>query len=144
MRGFLRVSLLLPLSLLLPGCGKGYQMAPVSGRVLMDNCPLANVEVRFQPTGGNDLPRSIGFTDDQGNYTLYLDNGSDTPGAVVGEHRVEISLDLRRKRPGMTKPAQMARRLQEMVPSKYNRNSTLTCTVPPEGKSVTNFDLRSK
>jgi hypothetical protein len=144
MRGFPRVSLLLALSLLLLGCGKGYQIAPVSGRILMDNRPLANAEVRFQPSGGNDLPRAIGFTDEQGYYTLHLDNVSDTPGAIVGENRVEISLDFRRKRPGMAKPTVASRRVQEMVPNKYNRNSTLTYTVPSEGKSDANFELKSK
>ena len=144
MRGFLQVSLLLPLALLPLGCGKDYQIASVSGRVRMDNRPLANAEVRFQPTDGKDFPYAVGFTDDQGNYTLHLDNGSDTPGAVVGEHHVVISLDSRTKRPGMTKPSKLEKRPRELVPSQYNRNSTLTCTVPPEGKPDANFDLKSK
>jgi hypothetical protein len=46
MRAYRRVSL--PLLLLLTvGCGRGYQFAPVSGRVLMDHYPLAHAEVRF-------------------------------------------------------------------------------------------------
>jgi hypothetical protein len=144
MRGFLQVSLLLPLSLLPLGCGKDYQIASVSGRVLIDNRPLAHAEIRFQPTDGKDFPYSVGFTDDQGNYTLRLENGSDTPGAVVGEHRVLISLNQRTKSPGMAKPPKLGRRPHELVPSQYNRNSTLTCAIPPEGKLDANFDLKSK
>lgn len=144
MRQFPRVSLLLLLSIFLPGCGKGYQVAPVSGRVLLDDRPFANAEVRFVPTEGKDLPPAVGFTDDQGNYTLHLDNSSATPGAVIGEQRVEISLDLRRKRPGMDKPTQMPKNPREMLSGKSNRTWTLSSTVPPGGKSDANFELKSK
>lgn len=144
MHGFPRVSLLLPLSLLLLGCGKGYQIAPVSGRVLMNGRPLVNVEVRFRPTGGKDLPHSIGSTDEQGNYTLHLGDVRNTPGAVVGEHRVEISFNFLRGRPGMTDRAQLPKNPREMRKGKSNRSWTLTCTVPADGKSDANFDLKSK
>ncbi len=113
MRGFLYVSLLLPISFLPLGCSNGYQIASVSGHVLMDNRPLANAEVRFQPTDSKGFPYSTSFTDDQGNYTLHLENGSDTPGAVVGEHRVVISLDYCTKRPGMTQPPKFGTGLHE-------------------------------
>jgi hypothetical protein len=147
MRAYLRFCPLL-LSLLLPfGCGKSYKLAPVSGRVMMDNRPLANAEVCFYPTGGKDLPYSVGITDDQGNYELHLGE-SDSPGAVPGEHHVTISLDLRRDKAKskmrVESGGRMPTKLGDLVPAQYNRQSKLTCTVPPEGKKDANFDLKSK
>ena len=137
MRAFWRVSsLLLLLSL---GCERSYQFAPVSGRVLMDHHPLAHAEVRFYPSDGTHHPYSVGETDAQGNYTLDVADGHGHAGAVVGEHRVTISIDERnlRKPLGPRGP-------RELVPRKYNRDTTLTCSVPPEGKQDANFDLQSK
>ena len=85
MCGHLRLCPLLLLLLLPLGCGKHYQLAPVSGRVTMDNRPLAQAEVRFYPIGGLDFPYSVGVTDDQGNYTLHLGIDNNTEGAVVGD-----------------------------------------------------------
>jgi len=86
---------------------------------------------------GKDLPFSMGETDDQGNYTLKLaESGRD--GAVIGEHRVIITANERnREQPiGPEGP-------RELVPRKYNRESTLTCTVPREGRKDFNLELKS-
>ena len=138
MRSYQYVSLLL-LVLSLGCSSKGYQFAPVSGRVLMDNRPLAHAEVRFYPSVAKTGPYSVGETDEQGNYSLVAADGSGNEGAVVGEHRVTISIDERnlRKPPG-------PRGFRELVPRKYNSNTTLTCTVPTEGKENAKFDLKSK
>jgi hypothetical protein len=137
---------LLPLLLSLLGCGKSYKLAPVSGQVMMDKQPLAGAEVRFDPVD-EKLPGSIGITDDQGNYELHLGEEKGTRGAVLGEHKVTISLDLRRdksKAKAMVQSRGRMPRLGEMVPAQYNRDSKLTCIVPPEGKKEANFDLKSK
>src|SRR5437588_677717 len=140
MQGYVRGSLLLVLVLPL-GCGKNYQLAPVSGRVTLDNRPLAHAEVRFSPTGGPNLPYSVDVTDDQGHYELHLGIDGETPGAVIGEHRVTISLDQRKNKMLLKAAGEMPKRVAgEQLPSKYNRDSKLTCTVPPEGKNE-NFDL---
>jgi hypothetical protein len=127
------------LLLLTVGCGRGYQFAPVSGRVLLDHHPLAHAQVRFYPSASKDRPYSVGETDAQGNYTLDAADGQGHEGAVVGEHRVAISIDERylRKPLGPRGP-------RELVPRQYNRDTTLTCSVPPEGKQDANFDLKSK
>jgi hypothetical protein len=137
MRSYQRASLLLLLLSL--GCSKGQRMAPVSGRILMDHRPLANADVRFYPSEGKNLPYSVGETDDQGNYTLDLAAGRGGEGAIVGEHRVTISIDERKLRKPLGPKGP-----RELVPRKYNRNTTLTCTVPPEGKQDADFDLKSK
>jgi hypothetical protein len=136
--------LMLPLLLLSAlGCGKSYKIAPVAGRVTLDNKPLANAAVSFYPTGVKDAPYASGTTDGQGNYKLEVLAGrSREDGAVVGEHRVEISISsktLGRK----IDPAKM-KRGQDLLPAKYNTDTKLTCTVPPEGKADANFDLKSK
>jgi hypothetical protein len=133
---------LVPLLLVALGCGKGYQVAPVSGRVTLDNRPLANADVRFIPTTGQDLPYSFGITDEQGHYELRL--GVDNrEGAVVGEHHVTISMSQAHGKI-MPRPGTGNKRLGEFLPSRYNRASTLTCTVPPEGRTDANFDLTNK
>src|SRR5436309_1021087 len=86
---------LLPL-LLLVGCSsEPYKVARVSGRVTLNGEPLANAAVVFQPvaTGGdiNPGPGSGGFTGSDGRYTLAL-TGKKTKGAVVGKHKVRITL----------------------------------------------------
>jgi hypothetical protein len=133
------------LFLLLPlGCGKAYQVAPVSGRVMMDNRPLAHAEVRFYPIAGQDLPYSTDVTDDQGNYKLHLGTDDNTKGAVVGEHRVTISVDQRKTKIASMPGARVPSRRGELVPGRYNRDSKLTCTVPAEGKKDAQFALRTK
>jgi hypothetical protein len=144
MCGHLRLCPLLLLLLLPLGCGKSYHLAPVSGRVMMDNSPLAHAEVRFYPIAGQDLPYSIDVTDDQGNYRLHLGTHSDTEGAVVGEHRVTISIDQLRTKIMPPPGARMWTRRGELVPGRYNRDSKLTYTVPPKGTMDAKFDLKSK
>jgi len=148
MRVGLRLSLFLFVLIWPLGCGKGAKLAPVSGRVTLNNRPLANAEVRFIPIGDNRLPSSVGSTDDQGNYELHLQS-DDTPGAAPGEHRVTISLDLRRDKERSKKimestGARMFKKPDETIPAQYNRDSKLTCTVPPEGTNSANFNLKSK
>ena len=142
MCGHLRLCPLLLLLLLPLGCGKHYQLAPVSGRVTMDNRPLAQAEVRFYPIGGLDFPYSVGVTDDQGNYTLHLGIDNNTEGAVVGEHRVTISIDQQKTKSAPAPGARMGARRGELVPGRYNLDSKLTCTVPPGGTNDARFDLK--
>src|SRR5262245_55694103 len=141
--------LAMPLLLLAPvGCGKNYQLAPVLGRVTMDNRPLVGAEVSFCPANGSkDTPYAIGTTDDQGNYKLEVYVGGNAAnGAVVGENRVTISLS---QVGGSKKIAakDMGKAMAsgyEQVPAKYNRDSTLTFTVPPAGTTEANFQLSSR
>ena len=123
------------LFLLLPGCGKsGQKVVSVSGRVTLDQRPLANADVTFSPeSDSNDSARleSSGKTDEQGNYSLkIIQDGRN--GAVIGTHKVRISLIER----GTT--------IVNRVPKEYNQATTLTCTVPAEGTKEANFDLKSQ
>jgi hypothetical protein len=128
------------LALLVAGCGTrtNYKTAPVSGKITIDNRPLANATVTFTPTTGQDTknspPTSTGKTDDQGNYTLKLDvNGKE--GAVPGSHRVRVAV-IDRGGDGHAGKGQL-------VPADYNTKSTLNFEVPEAGSSQANFTLSS-
>jgi|GEM_PF-6825256 len=74
-------------------------------------------------------------------HGLYaLDNN--TEGAVVGEHRVTISIDPQKTKTALMPGARMPAQRGERVPGRYNRDSKLTCTVPPEGTKDARFDLK--
>jgi hypothetical protein len=141
----LRPYLILPLLLLPLACGKKVNTAlvPVSGRVMLNNQPLAHADIRFQPerkAGDKDRPESYGETDEQGYFTLKPvgKEWEGTEGAVVGKHFIQISkYDRTLGKDGLV--------LGEQVPYQYNRDSKMTFPVPPEGTKEANFlDLKSK
>jgi hypothetical protein len=139
------VRLLLPallVVLLPPGCGhQGSELVPVSGRVMLDNKPLARATVHFMPAsqpGGTASPDSYAVADADGRFTLRTSvKGNDRDGAVAGKHRVEISI--------VEHTVGSKTRNGEQLPYKYNHNSKLEFTVPPDGTSEANFlNLTSK
>jgi hypothetical protein len=147
MRRVPRAALILALSLLLlssVGCGPGYKLAPVSGKVTMDNKPLVGAEVSFYPVNaGKDAPYASGKTDEQGNFKLETFHGKSTAaGAVVGENKVSISLI----KLNSEKKNVMAtlRGNPETLPARYNADSTLSFTVPADGSKDANFKLTSQ
>jgi hypothetical protein len=118
------------------GCG-GRTFAPVSGKVTLNGKPLAGATVVFQPVAPEGSieaagPGSQAKTDDKGEFTLKCATGEN--GAVVGKHRVMISLldtkvgesDERAPRGGWP--------LENQVPVRYNDQTELTRDVPPGGK----------
>jgi hypothetical protein len=134
--------LLLGLALVLAlGCGSR-KLAPVSGKVTLNDKPLANAMVSFQPiapAGTTEAgPGSTGKTNEKGEFTLKSSSGQD--GAWVGEHRVIISSLA-------SKPGQEDRRggpkLQETIPERYNSQTTLKFTVKPGGSKEADFKLTS-
>ncbi len=79
--------LFLIVPLMLVGCGTGDlpQLGTVTGRVVLNDEPLKNVEITFSPDNGRP---SYGRTNDDGRYELeYL---NDTKGAKVGKHTISI------------------------------------------------------
>src|SRR5262249_54064491 len=76
------------------GCNsEPYRVAPVTGRVTLDGKPVPQLAVMFQPvaTDGNTNPGpgSYGVTDADGRYSMKL-VGKETPGAVIGKHKVRM------------------------------------------------------
>lgn len=74
------------------GCGGSHWRMNdrVEGTVKMNGAPLANVVVQFVPDSGTQkqAPKSTGYTDEKGHYSLKCDNGRS--GAVIGPHNVVI------------------------------------------------------
>jgi hypothetical protein len=132
------------LALLQAGCGGGgpsYKTAPVSGRITLDSKPLAGATVVFAPVAGaatkDAAPSSVDTTDQDGHYSLILNSDSKTNGAVVGKHKVMITLGAQAGAKD-TKPT-----FHKQLPLRYNRQTELKCDVPDGGRSDANFDLKS-
>lgn len=129
----------------LVGCGpKSKAIAPVSGVVTFDGKPLAGGGVTFLPIApaGTTIAgkSSIARCDAEGRFQLITID--DRPGAVVGEHTVQIFGP--KTRPVGASDDGGGGRPPELVPRKYNFDSELTFTVPSEGTEKANFDLTSK
>jgi hypothetical protein len=124
------------------GCGGSYPTAPVSGKVTLDGKPLPQAAVTFQPVaegGHRPGPGSGGFTDAEGRYTLKI-IGQETRGAVVGKHRVLISMV-----PPETDPTNDKQKRYKQLPAKYSGKDTkLDFQVPAAGTDAADFELKSK
>ena len=138
---------------LMTGCGEDYYaLAPVSGKVTVDGEPLEAAYVGFQPIGG-DLenpigPGSYGHTDANGRFVLQTMN-DDTPGAVVGTHRVSIFAGNKGSEVILTEEDAKgsaereferlrASRKQRKLAKRF-RNSSLRFVVPREGSDTADF-----
>jgi hypothetical protein len=134
-----------PSLLVVVGCSDSRRdVAPVSGRITLDGKPLAGASVVSQPVappGSVIAGKGSGaFCDDDGRFQLETLDGR--PGAIVGEHRIRIY--------GPRDPKATSDRdggggpRREPIPAKYNKDTQLTLTVPPDGTSEANFSLKSK
>jgi hypothetical protein len=110
---------------------------------MIDGKPASGIHVSFQPigSGSNKTPGggSVGITDAEGRYTLKMVE-NESNGAVVGEHRVEISVRITDESATDSRP----RGPRPVIPAKYNKDSKLTFTVPAGGTSEANFEITSK
>jgi hypothetical protein len=113
------------------GCG-GPQFGQVSGQVTLDGKPLPDIAVRFEDEGGS---AAIARTDASGRYEMRYT--VDQMGAPVGKHKVTIFT------PAPVSEGTGERAKAEIVPAKYNTNSTLTQQVK-SGRQTCNFELTSK
>jgi len=121
------------------GCGPSQpplpDLAPVSGLVTLDGVPVANALVYFRPTGEGQP--SVGRTSDSGRYQLeYRD---DVPGAVVGDHTVQI----RTGGETLDESGEVIDEKPERIPARYNSQSKLRETVST-GENEISFELTSR
>ncbi|TWT61755.1 hypothetical protein Pan54_24920 [Rubinisphaera italica] len=133
---FARISMICGL-VAFTGCGGSGDpipmLVPVTGMVEYLGKPLAGAAVSFSPqqaaeTGSQRT--SLGRTDENGVFTLMYN--ADYEGAIIGSHIVRISkLEGTDEEPG-----------GEMLPSKYNAQSTLTETVSADGTNDFFFQLK--
>ena len=131
MKNVFSITLTLALLSLAVGCGKS--LSGVSGTVTLDDKPLEDAFVEFSPTSGRP---SVGRTDEDGHYQL--EYSTRKSGVEAGDHVVRIgtyqeaSIDMKTGEP--------TAKVEEVVPEKYNRQTTLTAHVKP-GKNDIDFDL---
>lgn len=139
----MRIAASLCCLVLIVGCGgNSYEIAPASGTVTMDGEPLANVNVNFRPTGGNNPanpgPSSYAKTDEQGNFTLLITT-DDSGGAVVGTHQVSLTTPDTNE----SEDADISD-FVDPVPARYNAQSQLTTEVPSGGTDAIKLELTSE
>jgi hypothetical protein len=126
------------------GCGGGPDLATVSGKVTYDGKPLENATVGFYPLGAHSDILSSGRTNANGEYSLTV-VGSGKSGAVVGDHRVSISVEPEQAGTSDLPADKQAKTRPTRIPSKYQGSeSQLKCTVPSGGKKDADFELKSK
>jgi hypothetical protein len=130
----LRASLLFSAIILFTGCDQS--AVPVSGRVTLNDKPLAGAVVTFQPRGGGDASKSpasgsVGRTDQDGRFTLHMIE-PDRPGAAIGEHTVTIS--------AATGGSDKEPAKGQKLPKPWYDGSR-KFTVPPGGTSEANFKI---
>ncbi len=83
-----RLLLLATLVLAVPGCGPKFKTVPVSGRVTLDNQPVANAGVLYVPVDAGPTARAM--TDQDGRYTLKTGK---LEGTAPGKYRVAVMKD---------------------------------------------------
>jgi hypothetical protein len=135
------VTFALPLALLAGAAGgcrqSDHTVAAVSGRVTLNQKPVAGVHVSFQPMGGAKAgPGSVGVTDDQGRFQLKMID-TDQPGAVVGHHTVRLTAkELRENSQSEAPPV-----IKNPLPPQ-SLDGSLTIEVPVAGTEQANFELK--
>lgn len=117
---------------ILTGCGgpEHPDVGEVSGTVMLDDKPLAEAKIMFQPPNGR---ASTGTTDTNGKYSLvYLDGVS---GAMIGTNKVMITtrVDGEDGQPPLVK---------EKLPPRYHSRTELTADVKA-GSNTFDFKLTS-
>jgi hypothetical protein len=126
-------ALYLVLGTALLGCGRGGRFAPVSGTVTLDEKPLADAYLIFQPVNGAPDQISQGQTDATGAYTLAGVDGRE--GALVGPHQVRITTI-----PPNAMEDERSPLPKDRVPAKY-QYEPLTYDVPDVGTDAADFVL---
>jgi hypothetical protein len=119
----------------LAGCGRsGPELAPVSGRVMLDGEPLFGARLMFQPEATGSP--SYGSTGRDGRYQLGYKRG--VKGAMIGWHIVRIQLDTE-----ISGSNGKATQRPKSLPARYNTRSELRREVQPGENNVIDFELTS-
>jgi hypothetical protein len=122
------------------GCSRGGPtLVAVSGRITDGGKAVVGASVNYQPiaTSKDNIypgPASFGITNSDGRYQLRTLN-NDLPGAIPGQHRINISLQSDGEQRDFAAPLGAKK-----VPVKFCDGSTVV-EVPPKGAADVNFDL---
>ena len=126
------------LVLVASGCG-GSNRPSVYGQVTLDGQPLEQGSISFIPTGTTKGPLT-GSIIAGGEYHI-----KSTSGPVIGQYKVEIRSSKSTGRqvplPSPAPPGTMIDEVVELIPSRYNAESTLTAEVKAK-KNKLDFHLK--
>jgi hypothetical protein len=113
------------------GCQGDPSQGTVQGEVTFDGQPLKEGSIRFSPVDGQSATAGARISD-----------GKFTAKVPVGKHKVEINAPKATGRK-MRAGDEMVDELTELLPPKYNSQSTLDADVK-RGTQPLRFDLTSK
>jgi len=125
----------------LVGCSENeYATVSVTGQVLLDEEPVANANIIFEPIApkGEIIagPQSFGKTDQDGRYSLR--NQFKQEGAIPGKHRVRITNATGKAGPDGEMIVDAG-----TIPMCYDLETVLTFEVQQGGPQVADFKLKS-
>jgi len=129
LRFLVTVGLILCAPFLLCGCNSNIR--PVTGTVTLDGEPVEGVLLLFTPTDVEPMVTSRAHTDANGKYELRYD--SNTQGALIGKHVVQIQTDYDEEVP---------KKDRIKIPKKYASPDELSAEVGT-GENVFDFNLTS-
>ena len=116
---------------LLAGCATRPKMADVKGKVTLDGAPMATGQVSFD-AGDGTTPT-----------TMEVKEGAFDGKATLGKKTVRIS-SFQKKPQKATGPGAEAESLQNVIPPKYNTESTESVEVKDPGPNNFDFKVTSK
>ena len=126
---------LLLLLIALPGCGRGTRV-PLQGSVHYAGSPVDNGTITFIPDGGTDDTRPKAGTRITAGRYVFEPNFGPFP----GRYKVQITWDRKTGRKRSTGDADLRDETIQVLPGKYNVQTTLTHEVK-SGQTKQDFNL---
>jgi hypothetical protein len=135
----------LSMAVLAPGCssGDGLPREPISGTVTLDGEPLSEGAIQFSPAGTapSGVAVSAGAVIAGGRFSIASEHG-----LVPGTYKVGVNAaDRGSAQTGPAGPGgKSIVRPKELIPNKYNAQTTLIAEVKKGGPNDFRFELQSK
>lgn len=120
------------------GCGRGTGGVAVSGKVTLDDQPLASGTISLVPEGPGVATAA---TISAGAYSIPAREGPTAGTYRVEVHSIQSSGRAAKK---IVDPDYAGDETIDVVPAKYNRDTTLRAEVKAQGPNTFDFDLKSK
>ncbi|MFM7316796.1 MAG: hypothetical protein ACKO85_02685 [Isosphaeraceae bacterium] len=128
----------------LAGCGggDGLDRQPVTGQVVLDGQPLKDAEILFFPTSNGKDAIATGAHISNGAYTISRENGP-----IPGNYKVQITAAGGAQAPPANADAMPGTgpiHAKELIPARYNVQTTLTADVKAGETNKFDFTLSTK
>jgi hypothetical protein len=123
------------------GSGDDLPREAVSGTVRLDGQPLAHGSIQFAPAANAGGPQVGGGSPiESGQFSIARENG-----LVPGSYRVSINAGDSKREEQSKGPIRKGLGLaKELIPAKYNSQTTLGAEIKKGGSDDLSFDLQSK